>query len=435
LFKKLRSLFSKDKKETTTDAAVEQTKTSDFIDSSDKNVIKKIDKADKKINKADDDKADDKVSCYINDAPVKTNIEECSVSFKTEMNDSKEISDNSDVSIILEDKNLADDFHPDEGVLKPGEIADDGAISFDEDAREKGSWLSYLKNRLVKMRLEELLGEYTKIDDDFMEGLEEILISSDLGVKTTQMILDHFEEIARIEKINDSSQLMDLIKEVLLVILDDEPSPLNIKPGRLNVILTIGVNGVGKTTTIGKMAARFNAGGKKVMLAAGDTFRAGAIEQLEVWGRRASSEVIRYNQGGDAAAVVFDAIKAAKARNVDVLIVDTAGRLHNKFNLMEELAKIKRIISREIEGAPHETLLVIDANTGQNGVAQAKVFKGQTDVSGIVLTKIDGTAKGGVTVAIKEELRIPVKLIGIGEQINDLRVFRPKEFVRALMGE
>lgn len=335
--------------------------------------------------------------------------------------------------------------HRHESATKPGEtpISEEVVAPLSDDLKPDGgiSWFDHLKKKLIKTRhslklkLEELIGRHKKIDDDFMEGLEEILISSDLGVKTTRMILSHFEEIARIEKIDNAKQLMDLIKEVLLVILDDEPKSLNVGPGRLNVILMIGVNGVGKTTTIGKLAARYVAGGKKVLLAAGDTFRAGAIEQLEVWGHRSGCEVISYEQGGDSGAVVYDAIQAARSRGADILIIDTAGRLHNKFNLMEELKKVRRVIGKEVPDGPHETLLVIDANTGQNGIVQAKVFRDEMAVTGIVLTKIDGTAKGGVTVAIKEELKLPVKLIGIGEKMNDLRIFNSKDFIQALLEE
>jgi fused signal recognition particle receptor len=275
-----------------------------------------------------------------------------------------------------------------------------------------------------------ILGE--KIDEAFLDELEEALIASDVGVETASLVLKDLKERFKRNELSSPAQVKDRLRQILFEILSVPPPVLSLTASPA-AVLVVGVNGTGKTTTIGKLASRLQAEGKKVMLAAGDTFRAAASEQLSIWGERAGIPVIKHKEGADPSAVVFDAVSAAKARAMDVLIVDTAGRLHTKSNLMEELKKIRRILSRELPGAPHETLLVLDGNTGQNALVQAKMFHETVGVTGIVLTKLDGTSKGGIVFAIYKELRIPVKFVGIGEAIEDLRSFDPKEFVDALL--
>lgn len=275
-----------------------------------------------------------------------------------------------------------------------------------------------------------ILGE--KIDEAFLDELEEALIASDVGVETASLVLKDLKERFKRNELSSPAQVKDRLRQILLEILSARSSVFSLTAVPA-VVLVVGVNGTGKTTTIGKLAYRLQAVGKKVMLAAGDTFRAAASEQLSIWGARSGIPVIKHKEGADPGAVVFDAVSAAKARAVDVLIVDTAGRLHTKSNLMEELKKVTRIVSRELPGAPHETLLVLDGNTGQNALVQAKMFHEAVGVTGIVLTKLDGTSKGGIVFAIYKELSIPVKFVGIGEAIEDLREFDPKEFVDALL--
>jgi fused signal recognition particle receptor len=294
--------------------------------------------------------------------------------------------------------------------------------------------LSKTRDLLVE-KVEDLVRRYKKIDEDFFEELEEILISADVGVNTVMELIDDLRGEVRKRKIENALDLQPVLSEKLVALLkndDAQDVTLNVQDGRLNVILFVGVNGVGKTTTIGKMAHMFKQQGKKVLLAAGDTFRAAAIEQLEVWGDRVGVEVIKHQQGADPAAVIYDAVQAAKSRGVDVLLCDTAGRLQNKVNLMEELSKVHRVVQRELPGAPHEVLLVLDATTGQNALNQAKIFGQSAGVSGIVLTKLDGTAKGGIVIAIRNELNIPVKYVGLGEKMDDLQPFDPEQFVHAL---
>jgi fused signal recognition particle receptor len=302
------------------------------------------------------------------------------------------------------------------------------------------SFFKKLKAGLTKTRqglvekVTELITGYKKIDEEFFENLEDILIQGDVGVNASVELVDRIRKRAKEEKIEDTSEINQILQEEIFVILKrGNNHSLNLN-SQLSVIMVVGVNGAGKTTTIGKLAAKLKHEGKKVLMAAGDTFRAGAIDQLEIWGKRVGVDVIRHLEGADPAAVVFDAIQAAKSRNVNLLIVDTAGRLQTKSNLMEELKKIKRVIAREIPDAPHEVLLVLDATTGQNAISQAKLFSEAVDVTGIVLTKLDGTAKGGVVIGINCELNIPVKLIGIGEKIEDLREFDPENFIKALFG-
>lgn len=279
-------------------------------------------------------------------------------------------------------------------------------------------------------KIDALFKHFVRVDEDLFEELEELLIEADIGVDTTEELLDTLREWVKDTRERDPEavkrELYRMLKEMLG---DAEPLRLDTKP---SVILVIGVNGVGKTTSIGKIAAELHANKKKVIVAAADTFRAAATEQLAVWCQRAKVDLIRGGDGADPAAVVFDAVQAAKSRGADVLIVDTAGRLHNKKNLMDELAKINRVILRELPDAAKETLLVVDATTGQNGIAQAKEFRGAADITGLVLTKLDGTAKGGVVLTIKKQLGIPVKYIGVGEGIDDMKTFDPEEFAEAL---
>ena len=280
-------------------------------------------------------------------------------------------------------------------------------------------------------RIEVLVGMSAEIDDDFLDELEMILLSADVGAKTTEKLIEAVRQAARKKEIKGTEDVVPFLKKYLTQMLTEEGQRTRIS-GTPTVILVVGVNGVGKTTTIGKLANYFHLLNYKVMIAAADTFRAAASEQLEIWGKRAGCDVIKHAEGADPAAVVFDTMKAAIARKADILFIDTAGRLHNKANLMNELEKIHRVIKREIPEAPHETFLVLDATTGQNAITQAKVFTETANVTGVVLTKLDGTAKGGVVIAIREELGLPVKWIGVGEGIMDFRPFEPEKFVDAL---
>lgn len=288
-------------------------------------------------------------------------------------------------------------------------------------------------------KINDLLARYRKVDEDFFEDLEEILISADTGVTTVMDLIDELKMEVKRQNIKQPSEMKDVISEKLVEIYygddDQEVEELHLEKDQLSIILVVGVNGVGKTTSIGKLAHNLKQEGKKVMLAAGDTFRAGAIEQLEVWGERTGVDVVKQTSGSDPAAVIFDGIKSAKSKNVDVLICDTAGRLQNKVNLMNELRKVKRVIEREVPNAPHEVLLVLDATTGQNALNQAKVFSEATNVTGIILTKLDGTAKGGIVLAIRNELNIPVKFVGLGEKVEDLQPFDAHAFVYGLFAD
>jgi fused signal recognition particle receptor len=282
----------------------------------------------------------------------------------------------------------------------------------------------------ITEKINSVFSSYDKIDDDFYEDLEDALITSDIGADTTMFIIDKLKESLKEKKIKEVSQG----KAELLCIMEDllgEPSPLSLET-KPSIILVIGVNGAGKTTSIGKIAAHLKSEGKKVLLAAADTFRAAAIDQLDVWAQRADVPIIKQNEGSDPASVVYDAISAAKNQGSDVLIVDTAGRLHNKKNLLDELSKINRVIERNLPGCSKETLLVLDGVTGQNGLVQAKEFGKAAEITGLVMTKFDGTAKGGIVFAVKRELGIPVKYIGVGEGIDDLRPFVPEDFVKAI---
>ena len=296
-----------------------------------------------------------------------------------------------------------------------------------------------LKNGLRKTKnsmmgkIEGLLKRFSKIDEELFEELEETLILCDIGVNTSVKICDELRERVKKDNVKEPEKIRDMLKDVITDMLgEDQPLDMSTTP---SVILVIGVNGVGKTTTIGKLSYSLHQQGKKVIVAAADTFRAAAIDQLEVWTQRAGVDIIKHNEGSDPAAVVFDALTAAKSRKADVVICDTAGRLHNKKNLMDELKKIARIVHQQAEGCALEVLLALDATTGQNAVNQAKQFNEVADITGIILTKLDGTAKGGIVISITDDLKIPVKLITVGEQIDDLQNFVAKDFVDALFEE
>ncbi|MEN6315226.1 MAG: signal recognition particle-docking protein FtsY [Clostridiaceae bacterium] len=283
----------------------------------------------------------------------------------------------------------------------------------------------------ITEKIDQVLVSFGKVDEELFDELEEVLVTSDIGIDTAIRIIEGVKKKVKEGKVTDPIKVKSLLKQQLLEILGEYASKLDIEPSPA-IIMVIGVNGVGKTTSIGKIASMLKKDGKKVIIAAADTFRAAAIDQLQVWADRVGVEMIRQAEGSDPAAVIYDAVQAARARKVDVLICDTAGRLHTKKNLMEELKKVSRIIDKEMPNAKRENLLVLDATTGQNAVQQAKTFSEVTDISGIVLTKLDGTAKGGIVIAIKSELDIPVKYIGVGEKLDDLQPFIAKDFIEAL---
>ncbi len=295
-----------------------------------------------------------------------------------------------------------------------------------------------LKNGLNKTKksfdekINNVFSNFRKVDEEFLDELEEILIMSDIGMDTSIKIMGNLRERIKKEKIQDETEVKQALREEMQKILDvtDINLHLNTKP---SVILVIGVNGVGKTTSIGKIASRLSRDGKKVVVAAADTFRAAAVEQLEIWAKRSGADIVKRDEGVDPASVVYDALKITREKNADVLIVDTAGRLHNKKYLMDELNKIQKVINKEMPEADKEVLLVIDGTTGQNAISQVKAFKEEADITGLVLTKLDGTAKGGVVIGIVEENKIPVKFIGVGEQIDDMEIFNSEEFVKAII--
>lgn len=309
-----------------------------------------------------------------------------------------------------------------------------------KDSQEKKGFFGKLVKGLTKTRdnilggVDQVLNTFTKIDEDFYEELEEALIVADLGVNTAMTIIEDLRQKVKDNKIKDTTEVRDLLMEELQELMKNEDNLYDFTEKK-SIVLVIGVNGVGKTTTIGKLAHQYKVDGKKVILAAGDTFRAAAIDQLAEWSNRAGVELISQQENSDPGAVVYDAVQAAKARNADILICDTAGRLHNKKNLMEELRKLFKIINREYPEAHKEVLLVLDSTTGQNALQQAKQFKDIADITGIVLTKLDGTAKGGIAIAIQTELSIPVKYIGVGEGMDDLQRFDSEDFVTALFNQ
>jgi fused signal recognition particle receptor len=346
---------------------------------------------------------------------------------------------------VIQEETILDEINDIKEDETNGEITAEVSVE-DENAdlepeQESGSFFSKLKSGLTKTRkgitekIDSLMKSYTKVDEEFLEELEEILIVSDVGMTTTMKIIEKLRDEIKTKKISDTEEVKTVLKDILEDLLTTtKDNALDISPSPA-IVIVIGVNGVGKTTSIGKIAYNIKASGKKVLMAAGDTFRAAAIDQLKIWGDRVGVNVIHQQEGSDPAAIIYDAIQAAKARKIDVLICDTAGRLHNKKNLMNELGKVFKIIDREYPEARKEVLLVLDATTGQNAIQQAKTFKEVADITGITLTKLDGTAKGGVVLGITSELDIPVKFIGVGEGVRDLQPFNPKDFVKALLSD
>ncbi len=340
-----------------------------------------------------------------------------------------------------DEETAVEEIIEEKSVEEPAEMEEPAVeepVEMEETATKKSFW-GRLKSGLTKTRsalfapVDNLLKAFTKVDEDLLEELEEILISADVGFAATEEIMDELRERIRDGRLKEKDQVMGALREIMAdMIGESEPLQLTTTPA---VLLVIGVNGAGKTTSIGKISKRLRLQGKKVVVAAADTFRAAAIDQLAVWCERAKVDMVRQNEGSDPAAVVFDAIAAAKKKQADVLIIDTAGRLQNKKNLMNELAKIDRVIDRELPGAARETLLVLDATTGQNAVSQAKEFSRAARITGITLNKLDGTAKGGIIISIKRELGIPVKFIGVGEKIDDMQEFDAEDFISALFGE
>ena len=373
---------------------------------------------------------------------VKENLENKKEDLEKE-NHIDEVDDNNKLKIETIVENSSDELNK-ELVVKSLEtnetIEKIDEVESEEVLEKKVNLFDRLKEGLTKAkqgitdRIDDVLKSYTKVDEDLLEELEEILITADVGVNTTMNIIDSLRNNIKSKGITDPLAVREELKLIVEEILTNENSKLDVETSP-TIILMVGVNGVGKTTTIGKLANRYKQEGKKVLLAAGDTFRAAAIEQLEVWSTRSNVDIIKHQEGADPGAVIFDAIKAAKARKVDLLICDTAGRLHNKTNLMNELGKVFKIVDKEFKEAKKEVLLVVDATTGQNAVSQAKTFKEVADITGIVLTKLDGTAKGGVVLAVKSEVDVPVKLIGVGEKVEDLQDFDAKAFSDALFGK
>ena len=359
--------------------------------------------------------------------------EEVSLDSSVEVEEKQEIKEEEEVAVETEEVEDIDESTEavEEEIVK--EVVEE------KTEEVKVSLFERLKQGLTKAKqgitdkVDQVLKSYTKVDEDLLEEIEEILITADVGVETTMYIIDKLTDAIKTKKITDPQDVKGELKLIIEEILTNDNSTLDVSHSP-SIIIMVGVNGVGKTTTIGKLASRYKKEGKKVLIAAGDTFRAAAIDQLEVWANRSGVDIIKHQEGADPGAVIFDSIKAAKARNIDLLICDTAGRLHNKANLMNELSKVFKIIDREYPEAKKEVLLVVDATTGQNAVSQAKSFKQVCDITGLVLTKLDGTAKGGVILAVKSEVDVPVKLIGVGEKMEDLQDFDAKAFSEALFG-
>ncbi|MCR3956525.1 MAG: signal recognition particle-docking protein FtsY [Gudongella sp.] len=355
----------------------------------------------------------------------------------------KDKNKNEEYNHTLESQNTDGDFEAEDEIesLEAVDEAADPIASVEENDIDidSGGLLERLKKGLSKTRkdmsnkIEDIISGYKGVDDELFNDLEDVLVSADVGVNPTMMIIDRLRERVREERVSDPKEVKGLLKdEIKKLMLESVPNnELDLMP-HPSVLLVVGVNGVGKTTTIGKLAYGFKENGKKVLIAAGDTFRAAAIEQLEEWSNRAGAEIISHTEGSDPAAVIFDGIQAAKARKADILICDTAGRLHNKSNLMNELNKIFRIVEREYGEATKEVLLVLDATTGQNAINQAKVFKEVANITGVALTKLDGTAKGGVAIALQTELKLPIKIIGVGEKVEDLQPFDTDSFIDAI---
>lgn len=387
----------------------------------------------KKEDEIEEEKAQKEVELESSSQENDSIIEE--VSYNVE-NEKVEEVDNEELDLEQDIKITEDDTIKDETIE---EINEEIEETVEENEEKKVNLFERLKQGLNKAKqgitdkIDNVIKSYTKVDEELLEELEEVLITSDIGVNTTMEIIERLREKIKDKGVKDPQDVKLEIKSIIEEILTDDNSKIDVSKSP-TIILMVGVNGVGKTTTIGKLTKRFKNEGKKVLVAAGDTFRAAAIEQLEVWTKRSGVDIIKHQEGADPGAVIFDAIKAAKARNIDILICDTAGRLHNKSNLMNELGKVFKIVDREFPEAKKEVLLVVDATTGQNAVSQAKTFKEVCDITGIVLTKLDGTAKGGVVLAVKNEIDVPVKLIGIGEKVEDLQDFDAKNFSNALFG-
>ena len=353
--------------------------------------------------------------------------------------DITEITESIDTDINISETAEAEVSEPEETTADRNVTEEEVNTEKEEVREKKTGFFARIKAGLSKTRdnimsgVDNVLKSFVKIDEDLFEELEEALIMADIGVDTSLYIIEKLREKVKDEKATEASQVKGLLVQVITEILEKDDEPLELPSP--SVILVIGVNGVGKTTTIGKLAHNYQSEGKSVLLAAADTFRAAAIDQLQIWGDRNNCDVIKHQENSDPAAVVFDAVNAAKARKTDILICDTAGRLHNKKNLMEELRKIAKVIDREYPEAHTEVFLVLDSTTGQNALQQAKLFKEVADITGLILTKLDGTAKGGIVLAIKHDMNIPVRYIGVGEQINDLQPFNSKDFAKALFDE
>ncbi len=358
-----------------------------------------------------------------------------------EANEADEVSESDDINEFDEPGEIEEDYEAEEyeeEIIEPEVSAPEDETEESDKKEKKGlSFFEKLKEGLSKTKknlteqIENIVFRHKKIDDEFLEELEEILITSDMGMETTMDIIDYIKEETRKRKLEDTSEIKNVIKEYLVKMLEEHEDKEEIK-NQQRVILIVGVNGVGKTTSIGKIAYRLKQSGNSVIVAAADTFRAAAVEQLKEWCSRAGVDIVASEQGSDPGAVIYDAIQAAKARKTDILICDTAGRLHNKKNLMNELSKIFKIVDKEFSGAKIDVYLVIDATTGQNGIIQAKLFSETCSINGLILTKLDGTAKGGIAFPIVNELKIPIKYVGVGEKIDDLQDFNATDFVNAI---
>lgn len=398
----------------------------------DKKIVKETIDEDIKEETLDTDQEEKEIDTKLNEEEViskEQNKEELEI--KEETNIDNEETVEAEVEIKQEEENETTNED-----LEPVNVVEE----VKEDKKEGFNLFKRLKQGLKKTkegitsRIDDVLSMYKTVDEELLEELEEVLITSDVGVETTMFIIENLRKTIKKKNIEDPKLVRDELKIIITEILSSEQEGLNVDNSP-TIVLVVGVNGVGKTTTIGKMANRFKNEGKNVLLAAGDTFRAAAIDQLEIWADRVGVDIIKHKENSDPGAVIFDSIQAAKSRKTDVLICDTAGRLHNKKNLMNELGKIFKIVEREFPNANRETLLVVDATTGQNAVQQAKVFSEACDITGIALTKLDGTAKGGVILSVKSQLNVPVKLIGVGEQMEDLQDFNSEEFAKALFEE
>ena len=438
MFKKLFG-FGKKKKEEIQDESVEEVQ-DDLQESNDS----EVEEEQNEIEDVKEEKTEEQEQTQnIDEQVISTEDEEQEEVVEEDVKEVLEIKED-----VLEDKTeeletIQEETEEVEDVEESVEEVEESIENIEEaeeiEKPKKVSLFDRLKQGLTKAkqgitdRVDEVLKAYTKVDEELLEDLEEVLITADVGVNTTMDIIEKLEDAIRSKKITDPQDIREELKLIIEDILSKDDTKLDASHSP-TIILMVGVNGVGKTTTIGKLAHRYKSEGKKVLLAAGDTFRAAAIDQLEVWANRCNVDIIKHQEGADPGAVIFDAIKASKSRGVDVLICDTAGRLHNKSNLMNELGKVFKIVDREYPEAKKEVLLVVDATTGQNAVSQAKSFKEVCDITGLVLTKLDGTAKGGVVLAVKSEVDVPVKLIGVGEQMEDLQDFDSKSFVDALFG-